>query len=67
MNSKLDRDDLYDFLQVQNFTQFVIAVVNNCLYFMDLAHQTKDKYWKSAVGDSQAAQKFEAVLQTFEV
>jgi len=33
---------------------------------MDLAHLTKDKYWKSAVGDSQAAQKFEAVLQTYE-
>lgn len=34
---------------------------------MELAHQTKDKYWKSAVGDSEAAHRFENVLRTFEV
>jgi len=53
--------------KVQNFTQFIIAVVNNCLSFMQLAHLTKDKYWKSAVGDSEAAHRFENVLRTFEI
>lgn len=45
----------------------MIAIINNCLTCIQLAHQTKDRYWQSAVGDSKAAKKIDAVLQTFEV
>lgn len=45
----------------------MIAIVNNCLICIELAQKTKDKYWKSAVGDSKAVTRFEAVLQIFEV
>ncbi|CAG7721652.1 unnamed protein product [Allacma fusca] len=52
--------------KVQYFTHFMIAIINNCSICTDLAHQTKDRYWKSAVGDSKAVGQFDAVLQTFE-
>jgi exocyst complex component 3 len=53
--------------KVKNFTQFTIAIVNNCLICIEHAKQTKDKYWKSTVvGDNKAATRFEALLQTFE-
>lgn len=45
----------------------MVAIINNCSICSDLAHQTKDRYRKSAVGDSKAVGQFAAVLKTFEV
>lgn len=54
-------------IQVKNFTQFMIAIVNNCLLCIELAQKTKDRYWRSAVGDSKAPTSFDALIHTFEV
>ncbi|XP_046407255.1 exocyst complex component 3 [Ischnura elegans] len=52
--------------QVPYFTHYIITIANNCLQFRELARHTKERYWKAGYHDSSAAQKYEALLRSFQ-
>lgn len=50
--------------QVPYFTQHMIAVVNNCLQFIDLAQQMKQQYWMINT-NADIATKFEELVDNY--
>lgn len=47
------------------FTQYMIALVNNCELFEELGQDLKERWWKSGHHDNEATAKFEALLTTY--
>ena len=44
----------------------MIAIVNNCSSIMELARQTRDRYWKPAANDHGVARALETLLSTYQ-
>ena len=53
-------------LQIRYFTHYMIAIVNNCSSIMELARQTRDRYWKPATNDHGVARALETLLSTYQ-
>ncbi|XP_037086879.1 exocyst complex component 3-like [Pollicipes pollicipes] len=51
--------------QIRYFTHYVIAIVNNCSSIMELAKQTKDRYWKPAANDHGGTKALEGLLLAY--
>ncbi len=45
----------------------MIAIVNNCERFEELAQDLKARWWKPGHHDNEATNKFEILLKTFQV
>lgn len=52
--------------QIRYFTHYMIAIVNNCSSIMELAKQTRDRYWKPAAADHGVARALETLLSTYQ-
>lgn len=53
--------------KIMYFTHYMIAAMNNCLKYVEFAHQMKLTYWKrSELHRGEASTKFEALLKVFE-
>uniref|UniRef100_A0A8D8Y795 Exocyst complex component 3 n=1 Tax=Cacopsylla melanoneura TaxID=428564 RepID=A0A8D8Y795_9HEMI len=64
---ELKQDHFKDRSKMVYFTHFMIATLNNCLKFVELAHQMKQTFWKrSELHRGEASTKFEALLKVFE-
>lgn len=45
----------------------MIAIVNNCERFEELAQELKTRWWKPGYHDNEASNKFELLLKTYQV
>ena len=54
-------------MQISHFTRYMIAIVNNCERFEELAQELKSRWWKSGYHDNDATQAFETLLKTYQV
>eukprot|EP00096_Caligus_rogercresseyi_P011855 TRINITY_DN480_c0_g1_i1.p1 TRINITY_DN480_c0_g1~~TRINITY_DN480_c0_g1_i1.p1 ORF type:complete len:718 (-),score=192.62 TRINITY_DN480_c0_g1_i1:66-2219(-) len=52
---------------VHLFTRYMMAIVNNCDRYEELAQQLKEHWWKAGSHDGSAAAKFETLIRTFRV
>ncbi|XP_043191620.1 exocyst complex component 3-like [Amphibalanus amphitrite] len=51
---------------IRYFTHYMIAIVNNCSSIMELAKQTRDRYWKPLSNDYGVARSLETLLSTYQ-
>lgn len=56
-----------DRTRIKYFTQYMVAIVNNCLHFVELSHQLKNRCWKPGMHDNDAAKRFETMVTTFQM
>lgn len=45
----------------------MIAIVNNCERFEELAQELKNRWWKPGHHDNEATMRFEELLKTYQV
>ncbi|TRY62619.1 hypothetical protein TCAL_00416 [Tigriopus californicus] len=55
-----------DRAQISLFTKYMIAIVNNCERFEELAQELKVRWWKPGFHDQDATNKLEVLLKTFQ-
>ena len=53
--------------QISQFTRYMIAIVNNCERFEELAQELKNRWWKPGHHDNEATMRFEELLKTYQV
>ena len=53
--------------QVLYFTQYMIAIVNNCLHIMELAQQMRARYANAGDSSAAIALSFDSLLKTYQV
>ncbi|CAB4069632.1 EXOC3 [Lepeophtheirus salmonis] len=49
------------------FTRYMMAIVNNCDRFEELAQDLKERWWKPGYHDNEAVSKFETLIHTFQI
>lgn len=52
--------------RVKFFTQYMIAISNNCLHFIELSHQMKNRYWKPGVHYNNISKAIDTMFNTFQ-
>ena len=51
---------------ITHFTKYMVAIVNNCERFEELAQELKARWWKPGHHDNEAANGFEVLLKTYQ-